>query len=416
MVEEILFQIRSYRNLVPVVISTMAYCQNLILDVVPAVLLDQLHTTELPKLDTDHGCISMWLQNISSFIGNFYRRYYFIDIKPIIDYISQCFSRQEIVEVCILKEIVRKMSGYDPPEKLTEKMLQALGFGPKLRVYSFNMHDERRNAKKSAISLANFLKQGKEKNEAMELLSLMAQQSQRFLFKSDTQHLKLVGLLYDSIVDAMLHLIDFLVLQTENSINYAKLLPRNPLKTLISEYGIPFPIAIYATRPAFSTSEMDAIISQFEEIKPEISLPTSFYAIFWSLSLQDVQNTSSHYDSAKEILSKDLAAKTAQSKSSKNKKEIHRLSSLIEDLDKEKASQELRYVNSQELLKQHCTVSSGLSTVDLVQVLFTQNCLYPRLLCSPSDAIYCAKFIECMQNLRIEGFSTIDVIYQVSFI
>ena len=42
-----------------------------------------------------------------------------------------------------------------------------------------------------------------------------------------------------------------------------------------------------------------------------------------------------------------------------------------------------------------------------------QNCIIPRLLMSPEDAMFCAKFIHRMHDLDMPGFSTCFIIHEV---
>lgn len=159
MLQEMIVQIVSYPNLISLFIESLSCSYHLCNDMVPFSILQYLNTSTKPKLDYYGVGISQWLQNISCFIGEFFRTYYKTEMTGILTHIADCLASGQIVEICILKQILSKMSGWNPPEQLTEKMLSSLAGGPKLKIAAYKLGEDRSRTTKSSLALCNALQQ-----------------------------------------------------------------------------------------------------------------------------------------------------------------------------------------------------------------------------------------------------------------
>jgi len=61
------------------------------------------------------------LINLASFTGKFYRKYHSTaDISGMIDYVVGLLDHGDVSQIVFVKEMVTKMTGWNPPEELNE--------------------------------------------------------------------------------------------------------------------------------------------------------------------------------------------------------------------------------------------------------------------------------------------------------
>ena len=382
------------------IISALCHCSPLYLDIVPFSILHALRTNTRPKLEL--GGIAPWLQNISNFTGDFYKMYFHTELTGVLNYIKDCLSCGQVVEVCILKQILAKMSGWNPPENLTGKMLNCLSGGPKLKEIAYNLGEARKKAEKSSAALCNqlFKPLNGELSCAIELIILAGQQAQQILYKASTEHLKLLGSLYDNLVSCIIQLVDLLTFESNNeNEKYKNLLPENSIVSLVQDYSIPLPLTMYIVRPSIDFSKFDNIKQQMSQIGNS-QLPIELYSMFWALSLSDIRSTEAQYDFEIKQLQDSLAPQSEMDKVRTNE--------LVRKLDSEKAFLKFRHNMFTNLIKKTC----NLEGIEQFASLFVKECVYPRVLCSPSDALYSVYFIETLHKLQVPGFPTLEVVYE----
>ena len=216
----------------------------------------------------------------------------------ILAHIADCLIVGQVSEICILKQILSKMSGWNPPEKLTEKMLSSLAGGPKLKISAYKLGEDRNKTTKSSPALCMALQQkssGSKLSFSMELAILAAQQAKVLLYSetgnskyseigngksSEIGNFKILGLLYDNLISTIILLVDILSLQYNEAKSYAELLPPQPIIVLSTEYNLPLPIVMYLVRPGIDISKFDSIIEQLGSITPGSKIPSNFFAIF----------------------------------------------------------------------------------------------------------------------------------------
>lgn len=228
----------------------------------------------------------------------------------------------------------------------------------------------------------------------MELAILAAQQAKILLY-SESVNFKILGLLYDNLISTIVLLVDILSLQYNEAKSYSELLPAQPIVVLTNEYKLQLPLVMYIVRPGIDISKFDSIIEQFSIINPESQIPIQFLAVFWALSLADIRSAESQYTQELNLL-KQNPAKNGQ----KNQQMIDQLSTEFTFL-------KYRQNFFSDFIKKHSHIPKECNFVtELVQ-----QGIYPRLLCSPSDALYCAYFIETIMKLQINDFPVFDLIY-----
>lgn len=411
--QEMTFQIVSYPNLISLFIESLSCSYHLYNDMVPHSILQYLSACTKPKLDYIGVGISPWLQNISTFTGEFFRTYYKTEMTGILSSIADCLSIGQVAEICILKQILSKMSGWNPPEKLTEKMLSSLAGGPKLKIAAYKLGEDRSRTTKSSLALCTALQQknqGRTLNFSMELAILAGQQAQVVLYSevgncksdpsnykfSEIANFKILGLLYDNLISTLILLIDILSLQYNKTEDYAELLPPQPIVVLTTQYKLPLPLVMYIVRPGIDVSKFDAVIEQLGQVTPESKIPNNFFAIFWALSLADIRSAEPQYTSEINLLKQNPAKNGTKTQQ------------MIEELNTEFSFLKYRQGFFANFIKKHAQISKDCNlAAELVQ-----RGIYPRLLCSPSDALYCAYFIETVMKLQISDFSVLDLIHQ----
>ena len=80
-----------------------------------------MKTQTQPRYNEETGFLNLWLINLSRFTGKFYRKYHATaDISGMIDYIVGLLDHGDVSEVVFVKEMVSKMTGWNPPEELNE--------------------------------------------------------------------------------------------------------------------------------------------------------------------------------------------------------------------------------------------------------------------------------------------------------
>lgn len=87
---------------------------------------------------------------------------------------------------------------------------------------------------------------------AMNLLILLSQKRAEVIQKSYMSNIKLIGDIYDDFTISIIQLVRVLDYQSNDDYeHYAKLLPSNPLNTLVLEYKLPLEISFEILRPGY---------------------------------------------------------------------------------------------------------------------------------------------------------------------
>ena len=410
-----LIQVMNYENLIPVFIKAMSYCTPLVLDIVPHVLIKILTTGNRPKLDSKMGTVAPWFQNIAMFAGHFFRSQHNVCLDGLLSMIGRDVRQGDILEFTLLQQVLAKMSGWEEPNQLTESQLKCSTAGMRLRIESLEQTQEFRGAKKSGEDLICALRKDTDpcfKSVAIELLVLSAVQARAILQRLDTQHVKLLGMFYDQLQSGFVELGEFLQFHTVTAEEFAGFLPERPISTLLGIEGMRVEQVMHVCRPAYRLEQLESVMEQLDGWN--CNVPLEFFSLFWLLSVQDIENSSACYESTMESLSKEMN-ESNPAKPAKTKKELHRLSACKDEIEQENKNLKSRRENADEFLRKHVDSLAGCSglAADIVQVRGRQLCIFPRILLTPADALYCARFLEKAQQLRIPGFETRDIVHQV---
>ncbi|XP_071535376.1 THO complex subunit 2 isoform X1 [Panulirus ornatus] len=428
----ILIQVQLYDNLIGPVVDSFKYLTNLSYDVLGYCIVEILSENK-ERIANDAMAISPWLQSLSSFCGAVYKKY-IIDLGGILQFVGNQLKAEKSIDLLILREIVQKMGGTDTLEDLTSEQLDAMCGGELLRREA-GQYQQERNTKRSSIRLKEALL---ENNLAIPLLLLMAQQRSSVVYnQTESPHLKLVGKLYDQCQDTMVQFGSYLF----QVVTIEELNDRLPsIGTLLSDCHINADVAFFLARPLFVhmlNSKYDELRRQdkgekkltleqkkqryieacnevfvpiVSSIRPHFSIKVwedmdpSFFLTFWTLTMSDLEVPVHMYE--KEIKKIDPNPST-----NKRKKETDRLLALKEKLQEEEKRQrehvERVYARLQQEKDRWFMLRAARSPKNDTVTAFLQLCLFPRCTFTALDAIYCAKFVKMLHNLKTPNFSTL---------
>ncbi|XP_017009765.2 THO complex subunit 2 isoform X3 [Drosophila takahashii] len=454
----ILLQIQIYDNLIGPVCDMLKYLTALSFDCLGYCIIESLTLTGRLRFKDDGTSLSLWLQSLASFCGTIYKKYS-IELSGLLQYVANQLKSQKSLDLLILREIVHKMAGVESCEEMTNDQLQAMCGGEQLRGEA-GYFSQVRNTKKSS----NRLKEALANNDlAVAICLLMAQQKHCVIYRETAahSHLKLVGNLYDQCQDTLVQFGTFLG-STYSVDEYVERLPS--IITMLREYHINTDVAFFLARPMF-THQINQKYDQLRKADPNAKKLTTtqklqkyleatqlimnpivesvrplhsakvwedispqFLVTFWSLSMYDLHVPNDSYQREIGKL-KQLAQQAAEGKDSnqsKNKKEQERYIALMEKLNDERKKQH-EHVDkiSQRLQEQKDSwflLRSAKSAKNDTITQFLQLCLFPRCTFTALDALYCAKFVHAIHNLKTSNFSTLlcydrifcDITYSVT--
>ena len=162
---------------------------------------------------------------------------------------------------------------------------------------------------------------------------------------------------------------------------------------------------------------LEKVMEEIYEVHPaevwtKFSLP--FYVTFWQLSIYDVfvpmssyENEISSINAQVHTLDKDWSNSGQRAK----REERERLMALNEKLSSELKTHIRNHRSTRRRLlaeRDHWFTDERFKPSDIVSN-FIQYCVWPRIILSPNDASFCAKFIRQLHNLGTPKFSTLGV-------
>ena len=148
---EVIKQLRSFNNLIPGVSTSMAHLLNFSVEVALFLSLRHLSEQNRRKVREDEGLIEPWIHNLSQLVGSVVKRYHKvgaphqIDLTGVFVYVanrlySDCDA--DYVYIVLFKEILSKMSGYEPLRDLTSLQFAALSGGIGLKTEAFGLAEQ----------------------------------------------------------------------------------------------------------------------------------------------------------------------------------------------------------------------------------------------------------------------------------
>lgn len=241
----ILSQIQVYDNLIGPVVDSLKYLTNLSFDVLGYCIIEALNDPSRVRTKTDGTSISMWLTALSSFCGSVFKKHT-IELTGLLQYVANQLKAKHSLDLLIIKEIVTKMGGVEGVEEMTAEQLEASGGGELLRQEAASF-TQIKNTRKSSQRLKDCLL---EKDLAVPLVLLMAQQGNCVVYQeTESDHLKLVGKLFDQCHDTLVQFGTFLASNMSQD-DYTTRLP--PIEALLSEFHVHADVAFFLARPMFN--------------------------------------------------------------------------------------------------------------------------------------------------------------------
>lgn len=437
-----LSQIQVYDNLIGPVVDSLKYLTNLSFDVLGFCIIEALNDPGRARTKTDGTSISMWLTALSSFCGAVYKKHT-IELTGLLQYVANQLKAKHSLDLLIIKEVVAKMGGIEGVEEMTNEQIEATAGGELLRQEAASF-TQIKNTRKSSQRLKDCLI---ERGLAVPLVLLMAQQGNCVVYQeTESDHLKLVGKLFDQCHDTLVQFGTFLASNLSQD-DYTQKLP--PIEQLLSEFHVNADIAFFLARPMFnhlintkfddlrkndklwkqrSGAEKQAKHAEAAQLVMEPvtaavipiypskvweDISPQFCTTFWSLTMYDLYVPEKLYE--KEIKKlKDAPAKLADNKdlnTARRKKEIDRLNTLMERLQDEEKRHKEHVERVMARLRQEKDAwflsRTARSAKNETITQFLQFCLFPRCIFTSSDAIYAAKFVSVIHTLKTPNFSTL---------
>lgn len=444
----VLGQIQLYDNLIGPVVDALRFLTSLSYDVLGYCVIEALVTTGRERFKYGGSTLSDWLQSLANFCGAIYKKYS-IELSGLLQYIANQLKAYKSLDLLILKEIVQKMVGIEAAEELTNEQLNAMCGGELLKGEA-GYFSQVRNTKKSSLRLKEALASN---DLAVGLCLLTAQQKHCVIYRETADsHPKLVGKLYDQCQDTLVQFGNFLG-STYSVEEYVERLPS--IHSMLQEYHIHADVAFFLARPMFthaisqkydqlrkSDTSMKKLTSSqklekyieassfvmnpvIESVRPlhhskvweDIS--PQFLVSFWSLTMYDLQTPNESYQREINKLKLQIAALPTNESSSKGKKELERLQTFIEKLQEEKKKQQEHVEKIMGRLNEEkdswfpSRTAKGAKNETIPQ--FLQLCLFPRCTFTALDALYCARFVNLIHNLKTPNFSTLLCYDRVSY-
>jgi len=137
--ERAVFQVKTYSNIGQFIVDAGRYMGQLSTDVATFVLLDELSSNKLKRVD-QHGKTAEPLENIATFLGDFNRRYNTMELEPVLQFVHNRLLASQSVDLIIVDKLVSIMSGVSPIENnaISDDQLRALSSGAHLNHEAFH--------------------------------------------------------------------------------------------------------------------------------------------------------------------------------------------------------------------------------------------------------------------------------------
>ena len=425
----ILDQIEAYDNMIAPVVDVLRYISKLSKDMLSFILIDKIASPR-PKLKGDGTNISDWLRYLSIFAGNLYRRFPTIEIDGMVQHVLNCLKTKRSLDLIVLREMVGRMSGLSVVEEMSMRQLEGRCGGNHLRKHASidPLASLAGNTRRSSARLRNALNNTKNVEDgvgpAFALLILLAQQREAIVYETDSNELKLIGMLYDQCQMALCQLVEFLSSDSSQLQSYKKLLPT--LGVLFQKYKLQPDVAFCMARPVFTTSSSEedsswslCAPSMMEAAKLAFggseqsndvwkSMTPALFCIFWGLATGDVYTPDDTYEQVKKRLEQDIKRVTTGTQRERDQ-QVRGIKESLAQISKEHEQQKgkerriRRIISSKkaEFFEPCEEKAKCIST-------FLQHCVFPRVKFAPEDAYYSSHFALQMHTSGVPGWRTLE--------
>ncbi|RMX55597.1 hypothetical protein pdam_00001751, partial [Pocillopora damicornis] len=343
-------------------------------------IIEALANPERERLKHEDTNISEWLKSLAVFCGTVFRKYS-IELTGLLQYVANQLKAGKSFDLLVLKEVVQKMSGIEISEEVTAAQLEALSGGELLRA----------ECQDTLVQFGGFL----------------ASQLTAEEYESHVPSLDVLGQSYHLTPDVafflsrpmFVHQIDIKYEEAKKAIaaKGKQLQQKQILQCYIEAVNS-------AMEPVFQSARLLQAPRVWNSISPQL------YVTFWALSMFDLYVPSERYEQELNKL-KQQQAQLDDNKDmpvSKKKKEKERCSLLVEKLKEEFKQQEEHNQRVMASLKhERDSWLPAKATKSETITQFLQLCMFPRCVFTASDAVYCAKFVHMLHNLKTPNFSTL---------
>ncbi|XP_015751467.1 PREDICTED: THO complex subunit 2-like, partial [Acropora digitifera] len=387
--EYLLSQIQKYDNFIGPVVDSLKYLTPLAYDVLAYCIIEALANPERERLKHEDTNISEWLKSLAVFCGTVFRKYS-IELTGLLQYVANQLKAGKSFDLLVLKEVVQKMSGIEISEEVTAAQLEALSGGELLRaeVNYYSIYQSH---------------------------SFLATQLTAEEYESHLPSLEVLGHSYHLTPDVAFFLSrPMFVHQIETKYEDLKKSVETPKgKQLQQKQILQCYIDVVNTvmEPVFQSARLLQAPKVWNSISPQL------YVTFWALSMFDLYVPTERYEQELNKLKLQLAQleDNKDMPVSKKKKEKERCSLLAEKLKEELRQQEEHNQRVMASLKnERDSWLPAKATKSETITQFLQLCMFPRCVFTASDAVYCAKFVHMLHNLKTPNFSTLLCFDRVS--
>lgn len=396
-------QIENYDKVSELVIFTARFFNEFSFDVLQYVLLLRL-TFQRSAIQSNGVNQAPWVQRLAVFIASLAKHCTEMDLSNIITYIIKTLHNPDdetnIIAVAILKELIITVGGIRDHNEVPFKILLMLNSGTPLkqeaRKLIYDSRDSNIDVAKNLISL--FIKQ----NSISELILLIYNLNMQV--NQTESHYKILSTRCDEMTNLLWSFIELVKFCCKNDSFVANVLP---FQELTNKFHLATPWVFHiwrdyidqkenaqedtdetSTKNDENISDINFDVVMEEAVFPDIDfthLSRDLFLTFWKLSLYDIFLEKSLYDELKNKL-ESLERKETNSR----KKAL--INNKIKKILVSFISHQRTFKQTSSLLKEK--VKSWLEIFDTQKIQsLLQYAIIPRVLFSPSDAIYSAIFI-----------------------
>ncbi|CAG8570178.1 9919_t:CDS:2, partial [Racocetra fulgida] len=421
--EIILKQIQAYGNMINSLVEACKYFTAFEYDILTYQMLE-VFSSDRERLKDDGINISDWLKHLSEFCGNMCRKYEKMNLSSILLFIICRLKDRNSVDLCVLSQLITAMSGIKYEIVPSKYDVALMGTGEHLRnikLFNRNQKNVRRNSSRLSQTLV-------EEGFAVKIAVLIAQLAQSIPYEAlgeSSKHLKSVVHRMDLCCNTYIQYVDFLAI-TIGMDEYTKIIP--DIENLVKTYHLQMEYAFMLLRPVLNyklkqytdeSSSMDVdnekviwqpplsnIIEQVKTTLPSYvwnGISPQFFITFWQMSLYDLEFPQEEYRKAKNEL-----LDSANGDKVRDKSKIFDAARQI-DKDMRKHEQHIKNVKTRLRIEKDHWFSGQFTNRQDIITQFWQYCLFPRLITSADNAVFCAKFIETMHEIGTVNFSTLTL-------
>ncbi|KAG5417371.1 RLR1 [Candida metapsilosis] len=406
----ILQQIESYDNLNTLVVETARYFNSYGWDNLTIAILIRLSSDRRSIHDNGMG-ERQWLQSLASFVGKICQKYQkAIDTKMILLYLLKTFYTGDRTGLLVLKEMLISMGGIQTTSDLTLRQIDMINCGSALQKVVYRTIDDLRFDRFD--SGTHLLKCLVDLDAVNEFIILLCSMYNDLVYDADENQLKVLANRVDDLVSVIRLFVTLVCFFGGGDIEVM------PITELHKKFNVPIEWGFDLWRQ--KQNAFDLLEEQGKELCPE-DFPPSLFTLFWCLSLKDINFSSSLYSEESSKLEsgirglKDVININSRDKDfsrvtmEKYAKDIADNEAFIKELPED----ESRHKGLNEVTDDKInSLSSDWFNSDIPAKIdtFIKSSILPRAIHSSFDAVFSARFIFKLQELRVENYSVFDVL------